>query len=411
METIKKTALFLLLTTCTLFFIQCSQEQTSPLNPETSVMADVVWRSQGIVLNPVAVEFVRITVTSSCDKPDTNVFPFSMNSVVAAKVTTGCVFSILFEGLGFNNQILYKGEVLNISATGPVASVSITADACTPAPPDSLKAAPAGRKIVLSWTNRANNQTGYIIKRAFGGDKNYQTLDTVTECLYIDSFDIRRKIPYYYTVYTYNAVGISTIADTIYGFTLGTNTRPQFVSTVQDMNSIAVTGIPYIDTIRFADSDPGDSVSLSLFSAPGGATVRDSIITWLPDSSQADSHYTIIAIVSDQDDAKDTLIWSIYVTTLDRVSLPPVFSVDELSLNAAVTFGSEYVDTLKATDPENQPLTYRLLTAPASTTIDSSLGIVRWVADSLYKINLSAIVSDNTDKSDTVSWSVTVSSK
>jgi hypothetical protein len=334
-----------------------------------------------------------------------------MSSVIAAKVTTGCTFSILFEGLGLNNQTLYKGEVLNMAATGPVVTVSITADACTPAPPDSLRAAPAGRKIVLSWINRANNQTGYIIKRAFGGDKNYQTLDTVTEPFYIDTSDIRRRIPYYYTVYTYNAVGISTTADTIHGFILGSNTRPQFVSTVQDMNSVAVTGIPYRDTVIFTDSDLGDSLSLSLFSAPSGATLQGSVIAWVPDSSQADSHYTMIVIVSDQDDAKDTLIWSVTVTTLARISLPPVFSVNELDLNAAVVLGSEYIDTLKAADPENLPLRYRLLTAPASATIDSSLGIVRWVTDSLYKITFSAIVYDNTDKSDTVSWSVTVSSR
>ncbi|MBN1601423.1 MAG: hypothetical protein JW915_07430 [Chitinispirillaceae bacterium] len=411
METIKKTVLFLLLTACTLFFIQCSQEQAAPLNPETSVMADVVWRSQGIELNPAAVEFVRITVTSSCDKPTTNVFPYSMSSVAAAMVTTGCVFSILFEGLGFNNLLLYKGEVLNIPATGPTASVAITADACTPTPPDSLKAAPAGRKIILSWVNRANNQAGYIIKRAFWSNKNHLILDTVTECHYIDTFSITRQGPYYYQVYSYNAIGISTIAATIDSFTLSKNTRPFFISDTTDMNSVAVIGIPYIDTVRFADDDPGDSLSLSLFSAPKGATLQDSIITWLPDSSQADSLCTIVTIVSDQDDAKDTLIWSVNVTTLALISLPPEFSVNELSLNAAVTLGSEYIDSLKATDPENQPLTYRLLTAPTSATIDSSLGIVRWVADSLYKINFTAIVSDNTDKSDTVSWSVTVSSE
>jgi hypothetical protein len=406
MESMKKTAFILLFTTCTAFFMQCSQEQASPLSPETTVQTDVVWKSQGIALNPTAVEFVRITVTSSCNKsPRIEEYPFSISSVAVTKVPTGCSFSILFEGLGFNNQILYKGEALDIPATGPVSSVSITAAACTPAPPDSLKATPAGSKIVLSWTDRANNEIGYIIKRAYGGDKDYVILDTATECRYVDTFDIRRRIPYYYLVYSYNTIGISTIADTIYGFSLGANTRPQFISTIIELDSTAEAGRLYVDTLKFSDADLGDSLFLFPLSPPQGFTIKDSIVTWIPDSSQSGSRHTVVAIVSDQDGARDSLIWSIKVTALQ----PPVFSVTELDLNAALTLGQVYIDTLKAIDPENQPLTFKLLTAPISASIDNNLGIIRWETDSLYKIGFSAVVYDNTNRSDTVSWNVTVS--
>jgi hypothetical protein len=409
MATLKKTV-GLLAIILTSFIFYCSQEHTSALTAETSVSADVSWIRQGTSQNPTSVEYVRITITSLCDNHvQSQVFPFSSDSANAATVPTGCHFSLLFEGLDINYQTLYKGFVPDQIASGSAVSVSISAEECTPAPPESLKAVPSGRKILLTWTDRSNNEIGFIIKRAFGGDIHYQVLDTITECVYLDTLNIIRRLPYYYLVYSYNAIGTSNIADSIHGFSLSANTRPQFISINSDMDSTAEIGISYKDTIRFTDTDIGDSISLHIASAPSGFSLKDSIVSWTPDTSSSGNRYTIVAVIVDQDLSKDSLIWTVKVST--PVPQPPVFTVKELDLNAALFMGEAYTDTLIATDPNYESFTFSLISAPATALIDKDLGIVRWQADLPGEIGFTAKVTDITNMSDTVSWSVTVARK
>lgn len=313
--------LVLIVSTVTMFTL-CTHEENSLCAPQTSIQANVVWMLNGIVQNPSEVSFVRITVTSLCDNAKTTkVVPFSSDSASAASIVTGCRFSLLFEGLDNKNQILYKGEIDSQSAIGPSVSVRITAQACTPLPPDSLKAVAAGKKIHLSWIDRSNNETGFIIKRSIGNNVNFSILDTLTDSSYIDTLNIKRGYPYFYLLYTYNALGLSIVADSINGFTLSANTRPRFISTVADMDSTAEQGKVYTDTVRFMDSDAGDSIWVSLPSPPKGVSIKDSIITWTPDSTQAGLRFTLLAIVTDQDLSRDSLTWSIKVKGTTTPSL------------------------------------------------------------------------------------------
>lgn len=410
MEIIKRFAdIILSVTICTMFAV-CTSEESAPMSPKTSIQANVVWTLNGVIQNPTEVNFVRITVTSLCDNSKTiKVFPFSSDSASAASVVTGCQFSLFFEGLDVNNQTLYKGDVVNQTAVGPSVSVRITAQACTPVPPDSLKAVPAGKRIRLSWIDRSNNETGFIIKRSIGNNVNFVILDTITDSKYTDTLNIKRGYPYYYLVFTYNDLGLSIIADSINGFSLGANTRPLFISTGTDMDSTAKTGTTYIDTLRFIDSDTGDSSWISLISPPKGAVLKDSIITWIPDSTQIGQRFTILAVVTDQDLSRDSLTWLIKVDGTPATSQPPIFSVSKLDLDTSLFIGQLYIDTLKATAPDKQPLIYKLLQAPTTAKIDSTTAIIRWLTDSLGRFELSAVVFDTTAKSDTVSWSVIVS--
>jgi hypothetical protein len=410
MEIIRKFVnMILIVSGCTIFSV-CTHEENTLFAPETSVQANVVWMLNGIIQNPSEVSSVRITITSLCDNSKTTSdFSYSLESAPVATVVTGCQFSLLFEGLDANKQTLYKGEIANQTAIGPSVSVRITAQACTPVSPDSLKAVPAGKRIRLSWTDRSNNETGFIVKRSLANQDNYQTLDTTTDCTYLDTLNIKRRYPYYYLVYSYNNLGLSIVADSINACSLGVNTRPRFISTAVDMDSIAELGKVYIDTVRFMDNDTGDSLWVSLLSPPKGVSIKDSIITWTPDSAQTGQQFTLLAVVADQDLSRDSLTWTIKVKGVATSSLPPVFSVNKLDLDTSLLLGQLYSKTLKATDPENQPLTYKLLSAPHSATIDSVTAIVKWQTDSLGRFEFAATVLDTTAKSDTVSWSVIVS--
>ncbi|HEX2956627.1 MAG TPA: hypothetical protein VHO70_07340 [Chitinispirillaceae bacterium] len=398
-----------LLVVASSMFTLCTYDNGIPFTPETSVQANVVWMLNGTIQNPSEVSFVRITVISLCDNAKaTKVVPFS-NDTAAAKVKTGCEFSLLFEGLDQNYQTLYMGEITNQVAIGPSVSVRITAQACTPAPPDSLKAAAAGKRIRLSWIDRSNNETGFIIQRSINNKTSFLTIDTTTSTTYMDTLNIKRGYPYFYLVYAYNNIGLSIAADTISRFELSANTRPEFISTATGMDSIVEAGKAYIDTIRYVDNDIGDSLWVSLISPPQGCSLKDSILTWIPDSTQAGKRYTILAVLTDQDLSKDSLVWSINVKGTDTTSLPPVFSVSKLDLDTTLLLGQLYSDTLRATDPEKQKLTYKLLSAPLLATIDSVSAVVKWQADSLGRFEFTAMVQDNTAKSDTVWWSVIVS--
>lgn len=336
---IKKIINLLLFVITFTIFTLCTHEENTLYAPQTSIQANVVWILNGIVQNPSEVNFVRITVTSLCDnKKTTKVVPFSSDSASAASIVTGCRFSLLFEGLDSKYQTLYKGEIDSQTAVGPSVSVRITALACTPLPPDSFKAAAAGKKIRLSWIDQSNNETGFIIKRSIGNSDNYLTLDTIIDSMYIDTLNIKRGYPYFYLLYTYNALGLSTVADSINGFTLSTNTRPRFISTVADMDSTAEWGKSYIDTVRFMDIDVGDSVWVSLLSPPKGVSFKDSIITWIPDSTQAGQRFSLLAVVTDQDLSRDSLTWAVKVKSA-TTPLPPVFSVNKLNLDTSMLLG------------------------------------------------------------------------
>ena len=194
----------------------CTQE---PLAPETTlipIQAKIVWMTGDSIVNPVAVDYIRLTIKSDCDgKSYVKTFPYALNVGSAASVKTGCSFNLKCEGLTSSGQVLYVGEENGLSAEGAVMDVRITASGCTPVPPDSLTALRAGRRIALSWIDCSNNESGFIIKRALGKGTNYLVLDTVTTTSYLDTFDISRVNPYYYQVYSYNTVGVSIIPGTL----------------------------------------------------------------------------------------------------------------------------------------------------------------------------------------------------
>jgi hypothetical protein len=83
--------------------------------------------------------------------------------------------------------------------------------------------------------------------------------------------------------------------------------------------------------------------------------------------------------------------------------------VSKLDLDTSLLLGQLYSDTLKASDPEKQQLTYKLLAAPRTAKIDSITAIIKWQTDTLGRFEFTATVLDTTAKSDTVSWSVIVS--
>jgi hypothetical protein len=392
--------------------VHCVQDNGGLNSFMSSLQTQVIWTQAGVAVDPVTVDSIRLTVTSQCAGTSvTKTFPYTAREGIV-QVKTGCVFTLLCEGLGARGEVLYRGVVPNVTAESNSISVRVSAEICTPAPPDSLRGIPSGRSVKLVWKDKSNNESGFIIKRAraSGSDARWTTLDTVTNPLFIDTFEIKRGIPYNYLVFSWNSVGVSVMPDSLTGFSLAANSLPEFISTKPDMDSIAEVDSVYTDTIRYHDVDFGDSLRLVLDTFPDGFSIKDSVVNWIPNVSQEGKRYMVRAIVSDQDSSRDTLTWSIKVQDTVLTALPPVFVTSVLDLkDSALTLGASYRDTVKAIDPEHGPVSYSKREAPLTASVDSLTGVVTWVVDSVgSQILFSIIARDTTDQKDTLSWTLSV---
>lgn len=150
--------------------------------------------------------------------------------------------------------------------------------------------------------------------------------------------------------------------------------------------------------------DPeGAAVTYALLEAPAGMTIDPAtgLITWTPAAAQAGAHVVIVAA----DDATGNRGQQRYAL-LARVNQAP-----EIISDAPVTIsaGAVYQYDVQVDDPENDPITYTLLQAPAGMTIDA-LGRIAWttaVADlGAYPITVQA--ADVHGLVDTQSFTLTV---
>lgn len=86
------------------------------------------------------------------------------------------------------------------------------------------------------------------------------------------------------------------------------NQDPVFLSRPEDMEGAGAPGVAYADTVRAQDPD-GDSVGFSLLSGPSGMVLADSVLSWTPDSGDANAIVSVVA--RDGKGGLDTLTWNI----------------------------------------------------------------------------------------------------
>jgi Concanavalin A-like lectin/glucanases superfamily/Domain of unknown function (DUF5050) len=87
---------------------------------------------------------------------------------------------------------------------------------------------------------------------------------------------------------------------------------------------------------------------------------------------------------------------------------PPVVSSDSASMPAAATVGVLYKDTIHAKDPQNQALTYSVLSGPSGIAVADS--ILSWTpaASDVGPHNVKVLIRNTSGLGDTLSWTVTV---
>ncbi|MEW8525378.1 MAG: putative Ig domain-containing protein [Candidatus Thiodiazotropha endolucinida] len=124
-------------------------------------------------------------------------------------------------------------------------------------------------------------------------------------------------------------------------------------------------------------SDPdGDTLSYSLSTAPQGMTIDgvSGLIQWIPDNQQLGDHL-IEVMVADTGGLSDTQSFTLVVAGLNAapvITSAPVITATESAL---------YHYAVEAVDPDGDPISYALLSAPSGMAIDPQTGLISWVPD------------------------------
>ncbi|QLE59915.1 hypothetical protein FD725_30895 (plasmid) [Nostoc sp. TCL26-01] len=138
-------------------------------------------------------------------------------------------------------------------------------------------------------------------------------------------------------------------------------------------------------------SDPdGDPVVLNLNQAPQGMSI-DSLsgkLRWTPRVDQIGNTEVIVEAF----DGQGGLTQQKFTITVRGANLPPTI------ISTPPTIGvlnKVYTYQVKATDPENDPLTYSLINnPPVGMTIDAKTGLIQWTPSKLGEQKIEILVND-----------------
>lgn len=185
----------------------------------------------------------------------------------------------------------------------------------------------------------------------------------------------------------------------------GGNAGPVIVtspSPIVEVESLYLYGIVATDP----DSDP---LTYTLGQHPTGVTLDPGVglLEWIPSADQLGAH-TITVEVSDNKGGKATQTWTLAVVA-DAPNLPP-FITSNPPLTALA--GTEWTYSLKAIDPEFEPLDYQKFSGPASMAVGPE-GTFTWTPSVLNAGSMSVTlgVTDSEGAPAKQSFTLTVKGK
>jgi RHS repeat-associated protein len=150
----------------------------------------------------------------------------------------------------------------------------------------------------------------------------------------------------------------------------GPNVPPVIVSAPPPQ---AVQGFPFEYRVQ-AEDTAGDVLTFHLDAGPAGATVDAStgVLSWVPSAAEVGTQSLSVTVVDDRGGAR-TQTFTVQVVASAANDPPHVLSTPRTT----IALGGRYAYQVQAIDPDADPLTYHLDTAPAGMNIDAS-GLVTW---------------------------------
>ncbi len=169
----------------------------------------------------------------------------------------------------------------------------------------------------------------------------------------------------------------------------------------------ALFGSTYLYQVTATDPD-ADALTYSLPTEPAGMSIDPDtgLVSWKPTAGELGANPVEVR-VDDGRGGYATQTYSINVVSQLVIQPPSITS----NPPQAATVGNLYAYDLKGSDPNNDPLTWSLDTAPQGMSIDPGLGTLRWTptADELGSQNVVVRLTDSQGAYATQSYAIVVS--
>lgn len=288
-------------------FCLCLKQPSNPVERMLNISPELLWKTADNYPGPEEVDSLRFTVFSADGKfNDTiqEVFSFNDHQGVLS-VPANCRLTLKVEGLDEQGKVIYKGTVQINDASDQDIKITLDASQVTPRKPSGFSAtALSPCNYMLSWRDRSNNETGFIVEHRYK-DK-FITLDTLrakTEYLHTS---VEYSDYQVYRIFAFNNAGTSdTITDSIKSPSLsGQNKAPQFLQ-----NSEQLSGTIYLDqtkkiVLNVIDPDCDDFY----ISASPLLDRSEDTLFWTPGKFDF-GQKRLWAAATDASNASDTLFW------------------------------------------------------------------------------------------------------
>lgn len=156
-------------------------------------------------------------------------------------------------------------------------------------------------------------------------------------------------------------------------FTLVVSCEDQPPVIVSKPPTVAYANFPYVYPVQATDPE-GDKLSFSLDNTPAGVHIDETtgLITWTPTADEKGPQQVVIR-VTDSAGNTATQAFAVVVST-ETPNRPPVITSQP---NVLAMPGKPYAYDVKASDPDGDALTYKLLQGPGGMKIDAT-GRLTW---------------------------------
>ncbi len=192
---------------------------------------------------------------------------FLQIAAVGANVTT-----YSDTGVGPDTTHYYRVRAYNEAGSSACSNTaSATTSQVVPAPPTNLTAAPASTsEIDLSWTDNADNESGFKVERSLSATSGFSQVAVVGENVtsYRDT-GLSAGTAYCYRVRAYNAAGNSAYSNTAMTNTFDTSPAPPTGLTATAVSSSQID-LAWVDN---ADNEDSFDIERSLSAGSGFAVV------------------------------------------------------------------------------------------------------------------------------------------
>ncbi len=168
--------------------------------------------------------------------------------------------------------------------------------------------------------------------------------------------------------------------------------------------TVATEGQPYSYDVNATDPDAGDTIAFALVQPPTGMTIDPitGVITWTPEAAHVPTVQVRVQ-ANDNRGGSAEQTFTIDVAVANRA--PQITSAPVTTAREQLAYNYQLV----ASDPNSDPLTYVLKTAPAGMTIDAA-GLIVWTppVNPLPTASVIVVVSDPALASDTQTFEIAV---